>query len=182
MAIDNGYSGYIERCDELATMIEERPDPFVIPHQEVAIKELLISEGKEATRKHLEIMWIDLKNPDKLTKEAILPALDEMDPTEFLGYCEHFRISYISTSMVGQSIGLPSMGMKAIWCKYKGGAIGHGLKEMTSRFQSTKCNNCKNRAERSKEWTYKIKDFEELNMDPEFQQYLDKMVKAMEKE
>jgi len=180
IAIDEGCTGYVEKCNELLITIDEHPDPLAVPPQKESVEELLISEGKEATRKHLEVMGFDFKNPDKLTKDTILPALDEMDPTEYLRYCSHFRISYISPSPLGQSIGLPSLGMKAIWCKYGGGAIGHSLKNMIRHYQSTKCKVCKNRVERSKDWTCKIKYFEEQNADPEFQQYIDKMVKAME--
>ena len=181
IAIDAGCTGYVKKCNELLIMIDEHPNPLALPDQKESVEDLVISEGKEAIRKHLEVFGCDFKNPDKLTKETILPALDEMDPTEYLRYCSHFRISFISPSPLGQSIGLPSLGMKAIWCKYGSGSIGHSLKNMIPHFQSTKCKECKNRIERSKEWTCKIKYFEEQNADPEFQQYIDKMVKAIER-
>jgi hypothetical protein len=182
IAVDTNCKGYVEKCNELLIMIDEHPNPLEIPDQKESVEDMLISEGKDATRKHLEIMGIDFKNPDKLTKETILPALDEMDPTEYLRYCKHFRISYISTSPLGQSIALPSLGMKAIWCQFGGGRIGFSLKNMIPHFQSTICEKCKNRVERSKKWVCKIKEFEELNKDPQFQEYIDKMVKAMDRE
>lgn len=169
IAIDEGYVGYTECCDQLLKMINERPNPLIVPDSEEDAKDMLLSEAKDATRKHLEVMGFDFKKPDKRTSEHIVPALDDLDPTEYLKYCEHFRISYTSTSPLGQSIVLPSLGSKVIWCKYKGGALGFSLKNMITHFQSSKCKGCENRIERSRDWVCRIKDFEELNNDPEFQ-------------
>ena len=179
IATDEGYIGYVECCDELLKMINERPNPLIVPDSREAAENMLLSEAKEATRKHLEIMGFDFKKPDKRTSEHIIPALDDLDPTEYLRYCEHFRISYTSTSPVGQSIALPSLGSKVIWCKFKGGAMGFSLTNMIPHFQSTRCNDCENRIERSRDWVCRIKDFEELNKDSEFQHFIDLMMKAM---
>ncbi len=180
MATDRGYVGYVETCNELLKMINEHPNPLIVPDSKEATENMLLSEAKDATRIHLEVMGFDFKKPDKRTSEHIIPALEDLDPTEYLRYCEHFRISYISTSPVGQSIVLPSLGSKAIWCKFKGGVVGFSLKNMISHFQSTRCNGCENRIERSRDWACRIKDFEELNNDPEFQHYIDGMMKAMQ--
>jgi hypothetical protein len=166
IAAETGYVGY------------DRPNPLMVPEEKESSENFLLSDAKEATHKHLEIMGFDFKNPDKLTVETIMPALDELDPTEYLRYCEHFRISYITTSPFGKSIVLPSLGNKAIWCKFKGGAAGFSLKNIIPHFRSTNCKGCKNRIERSRDWVCRIKDFEELNKDPEFQNYIDRMMKA----
>ena len=182
IAIKAEYSGYKEKCDEIFLMIDKHPNPLALPNQKELDKDLLVSDGKEAIQKHLEFLGFDFKNPDTLTKETIIPALEDMDPTEYLRYCSYFRISYISSSPVGHSIGLPSLGMKAIWCKYLGGSVGFSLKTIFLGFQSTRCKECKNRLERSKDWTCKIKYFEEQNADPKFQHFVHKMVKAMERQ
>lgn len=181
IALENGFTGFAEKADDLTKMIEEHPNPLIPPERKESLEDLPISEGKTAVRKHLEVMGIDFKNPDELTRDAIIPALDDLDPTEYLRYCEHFRISYVSTSPLGQSIALPSLGMKAIWCQYGTGAIGHSLTNMIPRFRITKCEGCKKRIERPDNWTCTYKEFEILNADPEFQKFIDHMIRAINK-
>jgi len=178
IAAETGYVGYLEACKELQVMINDHPNPLILPEEKKPSENFLLSEAKEATRKHLEIMGFDFKNPDKLTAETIIPALTDLDPTEYLRYCEHFRISYITTSPFGKSIVLPSLGNKAIWCKFRGGASGFCLRNIITHFRSTNCNGCERRIERSQEWECRIKDFEELNRDPMFQQFIDRIMKA----
>lgn len=169
-----GYIAYLPYYEMCLRDIKEHPNPFEIPKPNLFT--LSFPEIKEYTTEHLKMCGINFEKPDQDTIDYIIPALDDFDPTSFFKYCENIRISYLSISPMGRTLGLQSMGLKAIWCKNVGGQIGSDLKMMFNELQSSKCNSCKYRKERQSDWICTIPKYDNLNRDPDFQDSIHKAV------
>jgi hypothetical protein len=146
-------------------------------HSHTNIDELTFTQFREATIRNLELQGIKIPGPSDDTSkdrmsDAIRLGLEDIDPSEYLRYCEHIRIGYLYPSMLGQNIGLPTLGPKVIWCKTHGAVEGISLKNIFGGFIEYSCKKCDMRKSRDKDWVCTWKTFEEITLDPDFQEFL----------
>lgn len=158
---------FVEGNSKLLKQMSEKPNPYAIPKQK-RIDEMTSSEYQEITKKLLQTQGINLENDDKLTS-SIKIALDDMNPVNYFKHCKNLHIKYLSTSPVGVSIGLPSMGGKFIWCKHcKNSLSGFNLNALFKSFIETNCKNCKHISKRDGEWKCLVEWVKKQEQDEEF--------------
>jgi len=166
------YIDYLER-------IKSVPNPYEEDKNVVSPEMISMSEYQDKARKHLEIMGFNFQNPDKMTREAIIPAIEDLNPTKILQQCENLRVSLVSTSPIGRSIALPSLGMKSIWCKYNKCVVGFNFEIIFNSFFKENCEKCKQKKPRAVDWICTVQQFDELNKDEEFQLEIQKIMSQL---
>lgn len=157
--IDN--KSQIERLKVLVKIIEENPNPFDNSKNSIDLETLTTSESQELLKKSLEYQGIDLSLKDSTT-EAILLGLKDANPEKYFKYCKNIYIAYISTSPLGQSIGLPFLGSKMIYCPYAEYSESVNLELLFEWLVSDHCKNCDKREPRDPDWECKVKWVEEM--------------------
>jgi len=98
-----------------------------------------------------------------------------LNPEEFFRHCKHLHIAYLGQSITGQSIGIPSMGPKLIWCKYGGVAESYSLQFLFDGFKEDHCKNCPHQEKREKDWICTVKMVKDQMEEEEFQEILRKI-------
>ena len=170
---------FLEGNNKLLERMKEEPDPYKKAEETVedkSIDEMTVEEYQEMTRKLLMRQGISLDGNDKLTI-AISMALRDMNPKPYFQFCEHLYIGYVNTSVVGVSIGLPSMGTKIIWCEHcKSSIEAFDLQGAFESFQQENCEKCTFHKSRSKDWTCYVKWVKDQQQShPEFKKGLQKI-------
>lgn len=149
---------FIKGNDKLLEAIKSKADPYEAAaddHKE--IDDLSVEEYQEFTRSLLIHQGINLDAKDSLSS-TIGMALRDINPKEYLEFCENLRAGYVSTSVVGKSLGLPSMGLKIVWCKHcKSSIEGFDLKGSFEIFKRENCEQCGFLKGRSKDWKCNVK-------------------------
>ncbi|MGA2912118.1 MAG: DUF4365 domain-containing protein [Methanoregula sp.] len=173
-----GLTNNLVSFDELLGDIKNKKSPSDPRNRESSnMDEITFTQIREATIRSLKFQGIIIPestadaDEDRIT-EAIRLGLEDIDPSEYLKYCEHIRVGYLYSSMLGQNIGLFSLGPKVIWCSKSGAVEGLSLKMIFSSFKEFKCKNCDKKKRRYENWVCTWKKFEEMILDPEFQEFL----------
>jgi hypothetical protein len=163
-----GHTAAIEGLQILKKEIEDKPDPYKIFKEELLDPESLTTlEAKECATRMVELQGFDLSKDDKETA-YIKIALNDLDPSAILKNCENLRTVYYNTSMMGRSIGLPSLGMKLIWCcEIKRSAMHFYLDECYALFNHLFCQNCEKCRPRDTNWICTQNWIDEESKNPE---------------
>jgi hypothetical protein len=141
---------------KLLERMKNKPDPHKIEDDGKEIDELTVEEYQEMTRQLLLSQGLTLNASDTLTF-LIRSALSDMNPKPFMQTCEHLHVGYVNTSKIGASIGLPSMGLKIVWCPHGNAFEGFDLQETFDSFQKENCGSCSNLKRRDKDWKCYVK-------------------------
>jgi tetratricopeptide (TPR) repeat protein len=170
LARKDDNKAFVEGNDKLLERMKSTPDPYEITN-DIEIDEMTVEEYQEMTKKLLVGQGISLEGNDHLTTDISM-ALRDMNPKSYFQFCEHLRIRYVNTSVVGASIGLPSMGAKFVWCKHcKSSIQGFDLQGIFDIFQKENCESCSFLKSRDKEWKCYVKWMKDQQKDlPEFKE------------
>jgi len=172
-----GYTNNVVSYNRMLDDIKNEKSPSD-PKNRVHLnsENVTFAEIREATIQSLQLQGISLSGTDDDSEnffiDAICLGVEDIDPSEYLRYCEHLRVGYLYPSPLGQSIGLFSLGQKAIWCNKCGGVQGTSLKTIFNFFINNNCKDCDLKKSRDSDWICSWKAFEELCLEPEFQEYL----------
>jgi len=168
----DGNKFFVKANTNLLKKMKTEPNPYQISKTK-NIDDMTVEEYQEMTKKLLKAQGITFDIKDQLT-EAILIALRDLNPEEYFRHCEHLHISYVNQSVVGASIGLPSMGTKFGWCKYcKSPMVGFDLKSSFTSFKQENCESCTYLKPRSKKWICYVKWVKEQEQSTEFKKVLE---------
>jgi hypothetical protein len=172
-----GYTNNLVAYTQLLDDIKNKKSPSDPRNRSPSnIDEVTFAQVREATIQSLELQGITIPTSDNAKEDqfadAIRLGLEDLDPSEYLKYCEHLRVAYLYPSMLGQNIGLPTLGPKVIWCKKYGAVEGLSLKSIFGWFIESTCKQCDMRKSRDKDWVCTWKTFEQITLDPEFQEFL----------
>ena len=172
-----GYTNNLVWYNQLLDDIKNKKSPSDPKNRELSnLDEITFAQICDAVTRNLELQGISISEScnaeeDRFT-DAIRLGLEDIDPSEYLKYCERLRVGYLYPSMLGQNIGLYSLGPKVVWCKESRGVEGVSLKTIFYGFKEYKCKNCALKKNRDKDWVCTWKKFEEITSDPEFQEFL----------
>ena len=173
-----GYANNIGSYNQLLDDIKNKKSPSDPRNRgQTNIDDITFAQFREATIRNLELQGIIIPTSaedagEDRFSDAIRLGLEDIDPSEYLKHCEHLRVGYLYPSMLGQNIGLPTLGPKMIWCKESGGFEGVSLKIIFYGFTNDKCKNCTVKKPRDKDWICTWKTFEEICSDSQFQEHL----------
>lgn len=161
-----GYTSYLKDYENFLNRIKTVPDP----HINITINpdKTTLGELKQYYTMQLNSLGIYINHPDQITRDYIIPALNDIDPTNYLKYCKYLRVDYLFMSPLGKSIGLFSLGPKVIWCLHSGGISGLRFDLLFDSFVSTYCNNCKIKQKRDDGWSCTMTDLFKISNDKEF--------------
>lgn len=174
-----GFEGNLSFFKEYLEKIKDKPCPYDCDKETTSLATLSLEEYQTRARTHLEILGFDFKNPDEMTQEAIIPALNDINPSKILQYCENIRVSLVSTSPLGKSIALPTLGMKSMWCKYHKCVVGFNFEVIFNGFFKETCEKCERKKPRDTNWICTIPQIEELSKDAEFQKEIHKITSKL---
>jgi tetratricopeptide (TPR) repeat protein len=152
-----GYTNNVVSYNQLLDDIKNKRNPSdPRNHSNTSVDDLTFAQFREATIRNLELQGIKIPTPsddtsDDRISDAIRLGLEDIDPSEYLRYCEHLRVGYLYPSMLGRNIGLPTLGPKVIWCKNHGIVEGVSLKNIFSWFVEASCKKCDLRKSRNNE-------------------------------
>lgn len=162
---------FVEENSKLREKMEKKQNPYDIPKIK-NIDDMTVEEYQEMTENLLEVQGIKLSCEDELTK-AISMALRDINPKEYFQHCKNLHICYLNTSILGRSIGLPSMGTKLVWCKHcKCSITGFDLKGTFNSFKRENCQSCVHNEPRSKKWICYVKWVKKQEKHPDFKKVL----------
>ena len=162
---------FVEANSKLLEKIKRKPNPYETAKTKT-IDEMTVEEYQEMTKELLRAQGITGVGEDHLTN-AISIGLRDMNPKEYFQHCENLCLAYVSTSPVGRSIGLPSMGTKIVWCKHCNSSLsGFDLKGTFELFRQENCQSCTFRKPRSAKWNCYVKWVKEQEEYPEFKNVL----------
>lgn len=164
---------FVEGNSKLLERMKSNPHPYEVEdHKNVS--EMTLSEYQNITKELLHAQGINLESEDRVTS-AIKIALEDLNPKEYFKHCSKLRITYLNTSPVGMSIGLPSMGSKLIWCKHcKSTSSGFNLKFIFNSFVEMNCKDCEYIDKRNSDWEPAVKWVQEQEKDAEFVKVVEK--------
>jgi hypothetical protein len=151
----DGDKKYLKSMEAFLDIIMTNPNPYETKETK-PIDDMSCSEYQEFTKNCIVAQGINLEAEDELT-EFINIALRDMDPSVYFRHCEHLHLDYISTSPVGRSIGLPSMGSKRIGCSISGYVEGVDLDHIFIFFRDNNCMGCKQHKPRKDDWGCTVK-------------------------
>jgi len=162
---------FVEGNSGLFEQMKSKPNPYEAPGVK-PVEEMTVKEYQDITKELVKAQGIILENKDDVTN-AISIALRDMNPEAYFRHCENLHISYLNTSVVGASIGLPSMGTKFVWCRYcKSSIAGLDLEGTFNSFKQQNCQSCKFQKPRSRNWVCYVRWVKEQESDPEFRTVL----------
>lgn len=167
---------FIKASNEFIKMMNKSPNPYEI-QKNVNIEEINVTMYQEMFKDLIKYQGIDVNAKDK-TSKLIKIALNDIDPSGYFKYCQFLHISYLNTSSLGECIGLPSMGLKLIWCKYCKNIIsGFSLKNTFESFQVINCKNCSNHLPRKKDWVCTVEFVKKQENEKKFKEIVKKFRK-----
>ncbi|MFA5412649.1 MAG: DUF4365 domain-containing protein [Candidatus Micrarchaeia archaeon] len=163
----------LENNLRLLKTMKEKPDPY--EHDNIDDGNLSTEEYKQQMRNaFIELRLVDFNTNDAITT-SIEVALNDLDPSNYFRFCDNLHIKYLSTSPLGRSLAIPSLGTKVIWCKYGKPCLGESLDDIFTRFKEDNCLNCKHCSPRMKDWFCSIRWVGAQEKDPEFQQFIERL-------
>lgn len=166
-AKDINYLPAVKDYETFLKTIKERPDPYKAGQESVNLEEITVKEAQQWYTKQVSFLGYDLSIDDDDIR-AIKTGLDDADPSETLKKCEHLRVGYYGTSMMGRALGLPTLGTKLLWCtEKKRGLIGVVLKGCYNAFEQEICKDCDCCCPRDEDWICKMKWIEEEMKNPD---------------
>lgn len=130
--------------------------PTIIKAQEAELKIDDISDEDEekVAKKLLEVGGIDLNGNDELARMAKI-GLKDRNPERILKYCEHLYTEVVIYGSIWEMVGLPTTGMKILFCEKKGVSImGYELDALLGDIKKDCCSSCKDRCPRKTEWKW----------------------------
>lgn len=169
-----------EFSSKFTDRIQKEPDPYDAKLKQSIFPDkpknkFTSKEFSDIIRKSIEMQGVNLESNDDLTQNIKI-AIEDLDRTSYYLYCEHLHIEQISTSPLGESIGLESLGSKIIWCKYGENFIqALSLKQTFNRFKEENCKDCKYHTPRKKDTEFTIEWVQNFEKDPQFQEFLRKI-------
>lgn len=164
-----------ERTKEILIQVEDHPDPYEFYREDVDERspdEVTTEEHQDMIAEVVESIGFDLSDTDDEYVRALLTGIQDADPSDYFRFCEHLRIKYWSSSMLGKATGVTSLGSKVMWCRYGGTRMGHSLEELFGGFQSEYCDGCEYHSPREDDWECTLDWVSEQEQDPEFQEVL----------
>lgn len=160
--------GRIELLEGFLSRVKDTPNPYEVEDND---DEKPLGEFQESLREILEMQGIDLDRDDDITSSIKL-GIGDADPTEYFKHCEHLRIKYLTTSPLGENLGVYTLGDKVMWCKHGGGTQGLSLETLFQGFKSRHCEGCPHHSPRPDDWTGTVEWVTEQEQDAEFLKYL----------
>lgn len=158
---------FVKDNSKLLKKMKNKPNPYQF-HKKKKIDDMTVDEYQKLTKNLLKAQGIKIEGDDDLT-QSISMAIRDMNPKEYFRHCKHLHISYLNQSVLGASIGLPSMGTKLVWCKYCKTSIGgFNLKGVFDNFKKDNCQSCEHHKSRGKNWICNVKWVREQAESPEF--------------
>jgi hypothetical protein len=118
------------------------------------IEEISDEEEEEVAKKLLEVAGIDLNSDDELAKMAKV-GLKDRNPQRILKYCEHLYTEIVVYGPIWEMVGLPTTGMKVLFCGKKGVSImGYELDRLLDDMKKDCCSSCKDLCPRPSDWKW----------------------------
>ena len=166
---------FIQENTKTLELMIKKPNPYEVP-EGPPMEEMTPKQYQDATRKAMEFFHVELDGKDKIGKMVGI-AIDDLDPTEYFRHCENLRVKYLTTSPVGQTLGLQTLGQKLVWCKHAGAIQGFSLQNSFELFKEHNCKECPYKKPRRKEWSCNVKWVQEQEKDPALVSYVKNMGK-----
>ena len=102
-----------------------------------------------------ESMGFDIENPKNSTERAIAMGVKDLNPERILRYCEFISVDQVSTSDLGQMVGIPTIGVKKVSCRKFGHSVqGIDLDLTSDLFRQQRCETCPERKSRDLSWKW----------------------------
>jgi len=96
-------------------------------------------------------MGIDIDNPRDDTDRAVQTGIRDLNPERVLRFCEYIRVDQVSTSFLGQMVGVPTVGPKSVSCV----KFGYGVETFAlDSLKKSYCESCKFRKMRDPSWKW----------------------------
>ncbi|WP_158600493.1 DUF4365 domain-containing protein [Haloarcula sp. Atlit-7R] len=168
IARDIDDKGRIELLEDFLSRVQDSPDPYEVENSD---DEKTLGEFQESLRDIVEMQGIDIDQNDRIT-DSLKLGIKDADPTEYFKHCEHLRIKYLTTSPLGESLGVYTLGNKVMWCKHGGGTEGLSLETLFHGFKNRHCEGCPHHSPRPHDWTGTVEWVTEQEQDSEFLEYL----------
>ncbi len=140
----------IEKINFMINSFKTKPDPYNIDTKSI-LEVSSIGNLTELVKEYIELQGYDL-NDDSQMSSALNLGLRDMDPEPYLKYCKELHVHYVSTSLLGELTGVPSIGSKLLWCKHSKVTYNYHLDKGFETHKGQYCRNCKHRKPRSEDW------------------------------
>ena len=142
-------------------------------------------DRQEMTKDILEMQGFDvnLENPPDFTQADSMTtmahyAVRDADAETYYKHCKHLHVGY-KPSPVGRMIGVPSFGMKYLWCQHGGFLSGANLTGIFENFKTRYCEGCEHHCPRPDDWELTDEYAEKHASDQEFQEAIQKYESIM---
>jgi tetratricopeptide (TPR) repeat protein len=100
-------------------------------------------------------LGFDIDSPKNREDIVVAIGIKDLNPERVLKYCQYVRIDQISTSLLGQMTGIPTIGQKRASCvKYGYGIESFDLDYMFAGFKKQFCETCPSRKPRDASWNW----------------------------
>jgi hypothetical protein len=100
-------------------------------------------------------LGFDIDSPKSREDIVVAIGIKDLNPERVLKYCQYVRIDQISTSLLGQMTGIPTIGQKRASCvKYGYGIESFDLDYMFAGFKNQFCETCPSRKPRNASWNW----------------------------
>ena len=150
--------------------LEGKPNPYSRKDKRLK-KESSTKEFQEGMKDLMMAQGMDMSGDDHIS-EAIRLGIKDINPENYFKQCRNLHIKYLTPSPLGANIGLFSLGMKFLWCKYGGGVQALDLEGAYKMFSGKYCAQCEEKSPQIEDWICTIGWVQEQEKDPEFLEIL----------
>jgi hypothetical protein len=138
---------HLQRSMSIPTMINSKT-------AQVTDEDISDEEEERLAKVVLERAGIDIKSDDELAKMARV-GLKDRNPERILKYCEHLYAEVVTYGPIWETVGLPTTGMKILFCEKKGVSImGYELDGLLEDMKKDCCSTCKDLCPRPADWKW----------------------------
>jgi hypothetical protein len=153
----SGHKGLLIQAEMKAETYEKAPRFITGPkdlQQSRNFDDLSDEEIDEMHKRALKAGGIDLNGKDELSRLARI-GLRDRNPGRVLKHCEHLYVDILSYGPVWDMVGLPTTGMKLLYCKLKDCFLdAWTLDELLSEFKEEYCSKCDSHSPRPTDWKW----------------------------
>lgn len=128
-----------------------------LPPTEIKKEEYTPELQERSLRFIVKELGFDIDTPKDKQDIAVAIGIKDMNPERVLKYCQYMAVNQLTTSFLGQMIGISTIGPKRISCvKYGYGMEGFDLDYVSDGFKKQFCDTCPSRKPRDVSWKWSL--------------------------
>ena len=128
-----------------------------LPPTEIKKEEFTPEVQEKSLQFILKELGFDIAAPKNKQDVAVAIGVKDLNPERILKYCQYMTVNQVTTSLLGQMIGISTIGTKQVGCvKYRYGMQGFDLDYVSEGFRKEFCDACPSRKPRDASWKWDL--------------------------